>query len=126
VSGKNPQRRWILDADLVAAFDRLDHNHILDQIGAFPARKLVEQWLTAGVVEQEWFTPTDEGTPQGGVISPVLLNVALHGMEQAAGVRYRRSGVNVDRVVPGSPVLVKYADDLVVMCGSLQKVSLSV
>jgi RNA-directed DNA polymerase len=65
VSGKNPQRRWVLDADLAAAFDRLDHNHILDQIGTFPARRLVEQWLKAGVVEQEWFTPTDEGTPQG-------------------------------------------------------------
>ncbi|MEU5431720.1 group II intron maturase-specific domain-containing protein, partial [Streptomyces olivoreticuli] len=84
----------------------------------FPARRLIEQWLKAGVVEREWFTPTDEGTPQGGVISPVLLNVALHGMEQAAGVRYRTTGVNADRVVPGSPVLVKYADDLVAICGS--------
>jgi RNA-directed DNA polymerase len=121
VSGRNPQRRWVLDADLAAAFDRLDHDHILDQIGTFPARRLIEQWLTAGVVEQEWFTPTDEGTPQGGVISPALLNVALHGMEQAAGVRYRTTGGNVDRTVPGSPVLVKYADDLVVMCGSREQ-----
>jgi group II intron reverse transcriptase/maturase len=122
VSGRNPQRRWVLDADLAAAFDRLDHGHILDQIGTFPARRLIEQWLTAGVVEQEWFTPTDEGTPQGGVISPALLNVALHGMEQAAEVRYRTTGGNVDRVVPGSPVLVKYADDLVVMCDSREQV----
>ncbi|MEU5185466.1 group II intron reverse transcriptase/maturase [Streptomyces longwoodensis] len=118
VGGKNPQRRWILDADLAAAFDRLDHSHILSQVDMFPARRLIEQWLKAGVVEREWFTPTDEGTPQGGVISPVLLNVALHGMEQAAGVRYRTTGVNADRVVPGSPVLVKYADDLVAICGS--------
>src|SRR6266851_4957277 len=108
VHGHNPQRRWILDADLAAAFDRLDHNHILSQIGTFPARGLVERWLKAGVVEQEWFTPAGEGSPRGGVISPVLLNVALHGMEQAAGVRYRASGVNADRVVPGSPVLVRY------------------
>jgi RNA-directed DNA polymerase len=121
VGGKNPQRRWILDADLAAAFDRLDHTHILNQLGMFPARKLVEQWLKAGVVEREWFTPTGEGTPQGGVISPVLLNVALDGMEQAAGVRYRTSGVNADRAVPGSPVLVKYADDLVVMCGNREQ-----
>jgi RNA-directed DNA polymerase len=121
VHGHNPQRRWILDADLAAAFDRLDHNHILSQIGTFPARGLVERWLKAGVVEQEWFTPTGEGSPQGGVISPVLLNVALHGMEQAAGVRYRTSGVNADRVVPGSPVLVRYADDLVAMCESREQ-----
>src|SRR6266567_2708636 len=72
-------------------------------------------------VEQEWFIPTGEGSPQGGVISPVLLNVALHGMEQAAGVRYRTSGVNADRVVPGSPVLVRYADDFVAMCESREQ-----
>jgi RNA-directed DNA polymerase len=121
VSGKNPQRRWILDADLAAAFDRIDHHHILDQIGTFPARELVVKWLKSGVIEKGWFTPTEEGTPQGGVISPVLLNIALHGMEHAAGVRYRYSGVNAGRVVPGSPVLVRYADDLVAMCGSREQ-----
>jgi RNA-directed DNA polymerase len=121
VSGKNPQRRWILDADLAAAFDRIDHDHILNQIGTFPARGLVVKWLKSGVIEKGWFTPTEEGTPQGGVISPVLLNIALHGMEEAAGVRYRTFGVNADRVTPGSPVLVRYADDLVAMCGSREQ-----
>jgi retron-type reverse transcriptase len=67
VSGKNPQRRWILDADLAAAFDRIDHNHILAQIGTFPARELVVKWLKSGVIEKGWLTPTEEGTPQGGV-----------------------------------------------------------
>ena len=121
VSGRNPQRRWILDADLAAAFDRLDHNHILSQIDGFPARGLIERWLRAGVVEHGWFTPTEEGSPQGGVISPVLLNVALHGMEQAAGVRYRTAGVNTGNVVVGSPLLVRYADDLVAMCYSREQ-----
>jgi len=121
VSGKNPQRRWILDADLAAAFDRIDHDHILNQIGTFPARGLVVKWLKSGVIEKGWFTPAEEGTPQGGVISPVLLNIALHGMEEAAGVRYRTFGVNADRVMPGSPVLVRYADDLVAMCGSREQ-----
>ena len=92
----------MLDADLAAAFDRIDHDHLLDQLGTFPARELVAAWLKAGVVEKGRFTPTEEGTPQGGVISPVLLNVALHGMEQAAGVRYRTLGVNAGRVMPGS------------------------
>jgi RNA-directed DNA polymerase len=121
-SGRNPQRRWILDADLAAAFDRLDHDHILRQIGSFPARGLVERWLKAGVVEKGRFTPTEEGTPQGGVISPCLMNVALHGMEQAAGVRYRISGVNAGNVVAGCPILVRYADDLVVLCHSRDQV----
>src|SRR6266511_4240094 len=53
----------------------------------------------------------------GGVISPLLLNVALHGMEEAAGVRYRRTG-DAGRAVPGSPVLIRYADDLLALCHS--------
>ncbi len=92
VKGASPKRRWVLDADLTAAFDRIDHNHLLKQLGTFPARDLVAGWLKAGVVEDGRFAATEEGTPQGGVVSPLLLNVALHGMEQAAGVRYVTTG----------------------------------
>ena len=62
-------------------------------------------------------TLTREGVPQGGVISPVIMNVALHGMEQAAGVRYWEGGATL-RAVPGTPVLVRYADDLAVLCAT--------
>jgi len=99
------------DADLAAAFDRIDHNLLLSHLGTFPARDQVEQWLKAGVVEKGRLTPTEEGTPQGGVVSPVLLNVALHGMERAAGVRYQLNGTHAGDTVPGSPVLIRYADD---------------
>src|SRR5664280_1208163 len=92
--GANPQRRWVLDADLAAAFDRIDHDHLLGMLGTFPARGLIADWLKAGVVEEGRFAPTEEGTPQGGVVSPLLLNVALHGMEQTAGVRYQVAGVH--------------------------------
>ncbi|MGF6889630.1 hypothetical protein ABH933_009191, partial [Nocardia sp. GP40] len=57
----------------------------------------------------------------GGVISPLLMNVALHGLEEAAGVRYRADGVNAARTVAGAPVLVRYADDLAVCCYSQQQ-----
>ena len=51
---------------------------------------MIRDWLKAGVFEAgKGFAPTGEGTPQGGVISPCLLNVALHGLEEAAGVRYQ-------------------------------------
>jgi RNA-directed DNA polymerase len=116
--GKNAKRLWVLDADLKAAFDRLDHHHIYASLGGFPGRGLVWQWLKAGVVEKSRFTPTEEGVPQGGVISPVLMNVALHGMEAAAGVRYKRLGADAAHVAAGSPVLVRYADDLLAMCHS--------
>jgi RNA-directed DNA polymerase len=116
--GASPARRWALDADLAAAFDRIGHSFLLSQLGTFPARELVARWLTAGVVEDGCLTPTREGTPQGGVISPALLNVVLHGMEKAAGVRYQRSGTDAAHAAAGSPVLVRYADDLVVLCHS--------
>jgi RNA-directed DNA polymerase len=114
--GPNPRRRWALDADLAAAFDRIDHQHLLGQLGTFPARGLIADWLKAGVIERGRFSPTEEGTPQGGVVSPLLLNVALHGMERAAGVRYQQTGVHAGMTAPGSPVLIRYADDLVALC----------
>ena len=119
--GRNAKRLWVLDADLEAAFDRLSHDHIYASLGSFPARGLVWRWLKAGVVEDDWFTPTDEGTPQGGVISPVLMNVALHGMETAAGVRYLRLGSDAAHVAAGSPVVVRYADDLLALCHSREQ-----
>src|SRR5664279_2284771 len=114
--GANPRRRWALDADLAAAFDRIDHDHLLGQLGTFPARGLIAGWLKAGVIENGRFAPTEEGTPQGGVASPLLLNVALHGMEQAAGVRYQQTGIHAGITAPDSPVLIRYADDLVALC----------
>ena len=113
-SRKDARRLWALDADLEAAFDRLSHDHILASLGTFPARGLVRRWLQAGVIEDGRFAPTGEGTPQGGVISPCLMNVALHGMEETAGVRYWEGGTL--RAVPGSPVLVRYADDVLALC----------
>src|SRR6266498_3791609 len=111
--GATCRRQWALDADLAAAFDQIDHAHLLQQLGTFPARGLVEAWLTAGVIEAGRFAPTERGSPQGGVVSPVLMNVALHGMEQAAGVRYILTGANAGTARPYSPVLVRYADDRV-------------
>jgi len=119
--GAVPRRPWVLDADLAAAFDRIDHPQLLSRLGTFPARELIAGWLRAGVIEDGRFTPTGEGTPQGGVISPLLLNVALHGMENAAGVRYQRVGSDAAVTAAGSPVLVRYADDLVAFCHTRQE-----
>jgi RNA-directed DNA polymerase len=69
VKGKRPKRQWVLDADLAGAFDRIAHDHILTMLGSFPARGMVRQWLKAGVVEQGRLHRTEEGTPQGGVVT---------------------------------------------------------
>jgi RNA-directed DNA polymerase len=114
------KRVWALDADLAAAFDRIDHEKLLEALGSFPARDLIRDWLKAGVIEAgKGFTPTEEGTPQGGVISPLLLNVALHGLETAAGVRYYPAGSNkAGQLKQDSPMVIRYADDLVAICHS--------
>ena len=118
--GKNPRRRWILDADLTAAFDRIDHGHLLAKLGSFPGKGMIRGWLKAGVFEKgKGFAPTDEGTPQGGVISPCLLNIALHGLEEAAGVRYEAS--DPARTKRGCPALVVYADNMVALCHTRQQ-----
>ena len=116
LKGPRAQRVWILDADLSAAFDRIDHARLLDALGSFPAREMIAGWLKAGVIENGVFTPTEEGTPQGGVISPLMMNVALHGLEEAAGVRYRTTGLHAGDTMAGTPILVRYADDMVVCC----------
>jgi RNA-directed DNA polymerase len=112
LAGKQAKREWVLDADLKSAFDRIDHNFLLDRIGTFPAREQIRGWLKAGVVDRGRYSPTTEGTPQGGVISPLLLNIAMQGMEEAAGVDYNSRGF----VKAGCPTVITYADDFVALC----------
>jgi RNA-directed DNA polymerase len=112
LAGKNAKREWVLDADLKSAFDKVDHNFLLDRVGTFPAREQIRGWLKAGVVDRGRYSPTPEGTPQGGTISPLLLNIALQGMEAAAGVEYDSRGY----VKAGYPTVVAYADDFVALC----------
>jgi RNA-directed DNA polymerase len=71
---------WVLDADIQGAFDNLNHSFILNAIGPVPGRALIQRWLQAGYVEAKMFHATEQGVPQGGPISPLLLNIALHGL----------------------------------------------
>ncbi|MFB7667757.1 reverse transcriptase domain-containing protein [Kitasatospora sp. NPDC056138] len=96
-------------------------DRLLNAIGEFPGRELVRQWLKAGVIDGGRFTRTDEGTPRGGVISPRLLNIALHGMEEAAGVRFATRKGKVMWAAKGTPILVRYADDFAVFCTSREE-----
>nr|WP_209445228.1 group II intron reverse transcriptase/maturase [Rickettsia fournieri] len=108
-------RGWILDADIKGAFDNINHNFLLKIIGNFPARNWIKAWLKSGVMEEYQFTKTTVGTPQGGVISPLLLNTALHGMEDILNITYDK----YDHLHPKSEyALVKYADDFIVCAKS--------
>jgi RNA-directed DNA polymerase len=107
----NCRKPWVVDADIKGACDNIGHDHLLQTIGEVPGRELIKQWLKAGYVEMGTYHDTDAGTPQGGVISPLRANIALHGMEEALGIRYDRTGRN-----RGDRALGRYADDVVVLC----------
>ena len=80
--------RWVLDADIKGAFDNIDHDFILRKLGPTPARGLIKAWLKAGFVENETFLETQAGTQQGGVISPLLANIALDGLQEALPAKF--------------------------------------
>lgn len=105
---------WVFDADIKGCFDAIDHDFLLGAIGQFPGRALIAGWLRAGYMEGQRWQPNESGTPQGGVISPLLANIALHGMEAALGLKRNKRG-HLDN---SRYAFVRYADDFVVLAKS--------
>jgi len=106
--------RYVLDADIAKCFDRINHEALLAKLSTFPSlRRQIKSWLKAGVMEGERLFPTKEGSPQGGVISPLLANIALHGMEQAIHQAFPTQSRKVNGVPirQTTPHIVRYADD---------------
>lgn len=116
------KKRWVFEGDFEGCFDNLNHDFIMERIKNFPADKLVNKWLKSGFVDNGVFNRTEFGTPQGGIISPLLANIALHGMEQELGINYRskkekKTGKTYYEVFDTKSV-VRYADDFVILCES--------
>ncbi len=109
------QSKFVLDADISKCFDRINHAKLLDKVETFPkARKQIRAWLKAGVLDEGKTIFPTEGSPQGGVISPLLANIALHGMEQKVK-EYAASckGTKKDNIK--SIALIRYADDFLIL-----------
>ena len=107
----NKKKKWVVDADIKGCFDNINHEKLLSNIGNFPGRRLIKEWLKAGYIDNRVFHAQKSGTPQGGIVSPLLANIALHGMEEALGVKYNSKGNSI-----GKRMVVRYADDFVIFC----------
>ena len=99
---------FVFDADIEAAFDSVNQSVVLKKLQTYPAlRQVIEAWLKAGVMDGDTYSPSETGIAQGGVLSPLLMNVALHGME-AVVTEGSDNGHSREQ-----PLLVRYADDLI-------------
>jgi len=120
------QWTWVFEGDFAACFDTLDHNFILSQIKGFPLYKLVEKFLKAGYVDNDVFHDNDKGTPQGGILSPLLANIALNGMEEILGITYKRvhpkDRDDVTYKTEGNYRMVRYADDFLIFAKSKEEI----
>lgn len=110
--------KYVLDADIAKCFDRINQEKLLDKLNTFPTmRRQIKSWLKSGVMEGKELFPTSEGTPQGGVISPLLANIALHGMENQTkkyAASLKQNGLSRSNK-RDSISLIRYADDFVIL-----------
>lgn len=116
-------QKYVLDADIAKCFDRIDQQALLDKLGTFPMlRRAIKAWLKAGVMDGGKLFPVDEGTPQGGVISPLLANIALHGLETAVrdAFPHFKPPQHQKPNIRWKPQVIRYADDFVIIHPDLE------
>ncbi len=124
--------KYVLDADIAKCFDRINHVYLLDKIGMKGKyRKQLRNWLKSGVLDENVFSETELGTPQGGVISPLLANIALHGMEEFCKDLIKdipvlgSTGKLIKPSRRGDTLgFVRYADDFVIIHPDLEIIKL--
>lgn len=106
--GARRSAEWIFEADIQGCFDNIDHDWLLENVPMDTG--ILRKWLRAGYLEGNVFAPTQKGTPQGGIISPVLANFALNGLEDALRSAFR----NDYQFETAKVNMVRYADDFVI------------
>lgn len=113
--GISKKPKWVLDADIAKCFDQINHKYLLEKCDTYPEMcTQIRAWLKAGILEGETFAFPEMGTPQGGIISPLLANIALHGLRDHLDAYINSLGGN-RRANRQTTTYVRYADDFVVM-----------
>ena len=111
----NQKAKYVLDADIAKCFDRINHEALISKINTYPTlNRQLKAWLKAGYCDQGSLFPTNDGTPQGGVISPLLANIALHGMEERVK-QYAETWKGDKTRNRFALSLIRYADDFVII-----------
>ncbi|MFC4349170.1 group II intron reverse transcriptase/maturase [Kordiimonas lipolytica] len=109
---KNGSAQWILEADIKGCFDAIDHDWLMENV---PMDKtLIREWLKAGVVDMGRLKATEAGTPQGGIISPTLANLALDGLEAKLVETFGSITIKANRHKHNKVSFVRYADDFII------------
>lgn len=122
LNGKKATKLWVVEGDIKGCFDNIDHETILSKLGNYPGKNIIYKWLKAGFIYNNKLYETEYGTPQGGIISPLLANIALDGLEKALGIKYRwHKASNCWTADRSDAVYVRYADDFIVMVDSKEK-----
>jgi len=107
--------KFVLDADISKCFDRINHAKLLEKVNTFPkARRQIKAWLKAGILDNGKTLFPKEGTPQGGICSPLLANIALHGMEKRIK-EYAATWKGKKEINKQSLSLIRYADDFIII-----------
>lgn len=117
---------YVFEGDFKACFDTLDHNFILNQIKGFPYIKTVERFLKAGYIDNEQYYPNEKGTLQGGLLSPLLANIALTGLDKCLGIYYTKRNHESDYesfVTHGKYRSVRYADDFLIFAQTKEEIN---
>lgn len=106
---------WVLEADIRGCFDHISHAWLVSHVPMDKA--ILRKWLKSGILYRGQYDPTEEGTPQGGIISPTLANMALNGLETGLKDHLYRT-LGYVKAQQAKVNLVRYADDFVVTASS--------
>jgi RNA-directed DNA polymerase len=113
--GISKKQKWVLDADISKCFDEINHKYLLEKCNTYPEmHRQIRAWLKAGILNGKEFAFPDMGTPQGGIISPLLANIALHGLRDKLDQYINTLGGHRPNNRQAL-TYVRYADDFVLM-----------